>query len=172
MSIPHIPFSAILIAIVAFVVFRRVYFELTTGARRRQMIKQNGCEEAKWYPHKGIMGNLFGLDLVKDMIESGREGRLNEASRIRSWSDGKFTMKLRLPMNTRKHPLMLSPGLRNADIGEQSSPRLNRRMSRPFCPRNSRTILWEGGEGKFSCLRSVTASLPMMAPPGKDRGPW
>ena len=100
MSIPHVPIPVILIAIVALYAIRRIYYELTTGARRRKTIKDNGCEEVVWYRHQGILGKLFGLDYVKAMVEAGKEGRMHEATRIRNWSDGKKTMKVKLPSST------------------------------------------------------------------------
>lgn len=102
-SILHIPIPAILIAFVVVYALQRIYYELTTGARRRQMIKDNGCEEVVWYPHKGILGNLYGLDVIKDMIKSGKEGRLHEASRLRNFGDGKKTVKVKLARNTGPH---------------------------------------------------------------------
>ena len=69
------------------------------------MSRDNGCEEVVWYAHKGIMGKLYGLDLIKDMIKSGKEGRMHEASRMRNFGDGKKTVKVRLAKNNGQHAL-------------------------------------------------------------------
>ena len=67
------------------------------------MIKDNGCEEVVWYPHKGIMGKLCGLDVIREMVKSGKEGRINEANRLRRYGDGKKTIKVKLGQKTGKH---------------------------------------------------------------------
>ncbi|OAL26002.1 hypothetical protein AYO20_10271 [Fonsecaea nubica] len=100
MSIPHLPIPVLLIALVAVYALHRIYYELTTGARRRRMIRDNGCEEVVWYPHKGIMGKLYGVDVIKQMVQSGKEGRMNEATRLRNFSSGRNTLKLRMAKNT------------------------------------------------------------------------
>ncbi|OCT54822.1 Cytochrome P450 [Cladophialophora carrionii] len=96
MSMPHVPVAVILIAIVAVYAIQRIYYEMTTGARRRQMIKDNGCEEIPWYPHQGILGKLYGVDRIKDMVAAAKQGRMNEATRIKNFGDGKKTLRLRL----------------------------------------------------------------------------
>lgn len=111
MSIPHLPVPVILIAIVAIYAVQRVWYELTTGARRRQMIKDNGCEEVVWYPHKGILGKLYGLDLIREMVKSGKEGRMHEASRLRNFANGRKTIRVRLAKNNGQ--LCLALNLRN-----------------------------------------------------------
>ncbi|KAJ9611983.1 hypothetical protein H2200_003578 [Cladophialophora chaetospira] len=98
-SVTQLPVPVVLVAFVTLFALHRVYFELTTGARRRRMIKESGCEPIVWYPHKGIMGNLLGADLIKDMIKSGKEGRMHEASRIRNFGDGKKSIRVRLAKN-------------------------------------------------------------------------
>ena len=88
------PVNLIFIAGALFLV-QRLYTELTTGARRRRMIAEHGCKPAYRYPHKGIMGKAVGLDVMKDMIKSGKEGRMGEASRIRNFSGGRYTLEQR-----------------------------------------------------------------------------
>lgn len=99
-SIPHIPIPVILLACVALFALQRIYYELTTGARRRRMIRDNGCREVYHYPHKGILGKLYGWDVVKEMVQSGKDGRMHEATRLRNFANGRYTVKLRFPKNT------------------------------------------------------------------------
>jgi len=77
-----------------------IYFELTTGARRRRIIRENGCQPPYYYPHKGIMGKLYGLDVIREMVKAGKEGRMMEANRLRNWSKGHKTLHYRI---TRRH---------------------------------------------------------------------
>jgi hypothetical protein len=100
MSIPHVPVSVLVVAMVALLALHRIYFELTTGARRRRMIKENGCEPVVWYPHKGIMGKLMGLDMIQELIQSGKQGRMLEASRLRNYANDRRTVKFKIMKNT------------------------------------------------------------------------
>lgn len=92
-SIP-VPFVALCL-VVAFAL-RRIYFELTTGARRRRMISENGCKEPYSYPHKGILGKLLGLDVIKELLKTGKEGRMLEASRERNFGKGHHTLRMKI----------------------------------------------------------------------------
>jgi hypothetical protein len=103
MSVPHVPLPVILIGIIAVYVLRRLFYEMTTGARRRQMIKDNGCEEVVWYPHKGIMGKLYGLDVIKEMVKSGKDGHMHEATRLRNFANGRNTVMIKFAKNTSQH---------------------------------------------------------------------
>lgn len=85
------PINLAFLAIVLFLV-QRIHFELTTGARRRRIIAENGCEPAYKYPHKGIMGKLMGLDVIQDMMKSGKEGRMHESGRLRNFANGRNTI--------------------------------------------------------------------------------
>jgi hypothetical protein len=96
MSLPYASWPLVLVACVALFALQRIYFELTTGARRRQMIKDNGCEPIYHYPHRGLLGKWFGWDLIQDMQKSGREGRQHEATRHRNFPEGRYTTKLRI----------------------------------------------------------------------------
>lgn len=60
------------------------------------MIRENGCEPVYQYPHKGIGGKLLGLDVIKEMVKSGKEGRMHEATRLRNFSDGRKTLKVKV----------------------------------------------------------------------------
>lgn len=95
-STPHIPIPVVILALVAVYALHRLYYEMTTGARRRRLIRDNGCEDVYLYPHKGIMGKLYGVDVIREMVRSGKEGRMHEASRIRNWSNGRKTLKFNL----------------------------------------------------------------------------
>lgn len=60
------------------------------------MIRENGCKEAYKYPHKGILGKLYGLDVIQEMVESGKEGRMHEATRLRNFKNGIKTLKFKI----------------------------------------------------------------------------
>lgn len=75
----------------------RIYFELTAGAHRRRLIAEHGCKPPYKYPHKGIMGKLMGLDVVKEMMRSGREGNMHETNRKRNFINGIKTIETRRP---------------------------------------------------------------------------
>lgn len=99
LGLPEIPLPLVIVAVVALFAIQRIYYELTTGARRRRMIRENGCEEIYTYPHKGIGGRLLGLDVIKDMTKAGKEGRFFEAMRFRNFKDGRNTIRIKLLRN-------------------------------------------------------------------------
>lgn len=72
-----------------------LFFQLTTGARRRRMIAERGCKPAYYYPHKGILGRWLGLDVVKELLRTGREGRMQEGTRLRNFANGTYTVQTR-----------------------------------------------------------------------------
>lgn len=72
-----------------------IYFELTTGARRRRMIAEKGCEPPYKYPHKGLLGRWLGIDVLREFVRTGREGRMQEASRLRNFTNGIKTLQTR-----------------------------------------------------------------------------
>lgn len=86
----------LLVAAIALLVLKRVHYELTTGARRRRMIKEHGCQPAWQYPHKGILGKVLGLDLIKETIKAGKEERPNQAARERFFLNGRTTVRFHL----------------------------------------------------------------------------
>ena len=81
-------------AAVAAFLLHRIYWELTTGARRRRVIRENGCEPGYKYPHEGLGGKLLGLDTMGEMIQSAKQGRMHEASRLRNFQDGVKTIRV------------------------------------------------------------------------------
>lgn len=62
---------------------RRVYYELTTGAARRALIKEHGCEPVYHWPHRGILGKLLGLDIIRLQMKDDAVGRTFEGTRQR-----------------------------------------------------------------------------------------
>jgi hypothetical protein len=96
-SLPRVlSFKVLLVAVIALVVLKRVHYELTTGARRRRMIKEHGCQPVWQYPHKGILGRTLGIDLIKDIVKAGKEERPNQATRERFYLNGRNTVKFHL----------------------------------------------------------------------------
>jgi len=67
--------------LVVFFAFKRIYYELTTGAARRAIIKKHGCKPVYHYRHQGILGKLLGLDLIKQHIKDDKDGRTFEGAR-------------------------------------------------------------------------------------------
>lgn len=88
------PLNLAFLAGVAYLV-HRIYFELTIGAKRRRMIAEHGCKEPWKYPHKGFMGKLMGMDVLKELVRSGKEGNMHETNRLRNFSNGIKTLQSR-----------------------------------------------------------------------------
>jgi hypothetical protein len=88
--------KVLLVAVITLLVLKRVHYELTTGARRRRMIKEHGCQPAWQYPHKGILGKALGLDLIKEIVKAGKEERPNQAARERFFLNGRTTVQFHL----------------------------------------------------------------------------
>lgn len=82
----HISLPGILVAAAVLLVIKRLYWELTVGASRRRFIKENGCKPVKRYPHKGILGKLFGYDTLKQNFQAAKQGHVHEMIRLRNFS--------------------------------------------------------------------------------------
>ena len=80
-------YPAILLAPLALLFTHFLYTTIVTYTRRRNIIRENGCEPVPRYAHEGILGNLLGIDVIKAMIASAKEGRMHEENRIRNWAD-------------------------------------------------------------------------------------
>ena len=93
-TIPEVSPAFLAVGAIAVFLLHRIYWELTTGANRRRIVRQNGCEPAFKYPHKGIGGKLLGLDVMGEMIKSAKQGRMQESSRLRNWKDGRKTIQV------------------------------------------------------------------------------
>jgi len=94
-SLARVSPTYVVVAVLALFIFRRLVFELTTGRRRRKIIREYGCQEPYRYPHQGILGKLFGWDTIKARMKNGKEGRLLESNRIRNFKNGIKTLKVR-----------------------------------------------------------------------------
>lgn len=79
-------FAAIFAAVAALLIVKRLYWEVTIGASRRRLIKENGCQPVKKYPHKGILGKLFGYDTIKLNYYAAKTGHAQEIGRARNFS--------------------------------------------------------------------------------------
>jgi hypothetical protein len=90
------PLQILLLSILALLVFRRAYYEFTIGASRRRMIKEHGCQPTYQYPHKGMLGKMLGIDLIREIMAAGKEERPNEATRQRFFMNGHNTVQFRL----------------------------------------------------------------------------
>jgi hypothetical protein len=100
------------VAVVVLLGLHRVYYELTTGARRRKMIKEHGCQPVWQYPQKGILGKTLGLDLIKEIIKAGKEERPNQAAKERFFSNGRNTVQYRLLRSKCMTPMTWQKGCR------------------------------------------------------------
>jgi hypothetical protein len=67
--------------LVVFFAFKRIYYESTTGAARRAIIKGHGCKPVHHYRHQGILGKLLGLDIIRQQIKDDKDGRTFEGAR-------------------------------------------------------------------------------------------
>ncbi|KIX10328.1 uncharacterized protein Z518_01410 [Rhinocladiella mackenziei CBS 650.93] len=96
LSLPHFSIPVIILSLVVIFALRRIWYEMTTGARRHRMIRDHGCQPPYAYPHKGIMGKLWGLDVIKELVRSAKEGNMHEATRLRNWSGGRKTLTFKM----------------------------------------------------------------------------
>lgn len=85
----------VLIALAGFFLLRRLYWELTVGSARRRMIRENGCQPVKVYPHKGILGKFFGYDTLSQNFRAAKASCFLETARLRNFSDQK-TLRMRV----------------------------------------------------------------------------
>jgi hypothetical protein len=60
---------------------KRIYYELTTGAARRDIIKKHGCEPVYHWSHQGIFRKVLCLDVIQQQMKDAKMGRGCEASR-------------------------------------------------------------------------------------------
>jgi hypothetical protein len=77
----------IALLLIVFSVLKRIYYELTTGAARRAIIKQHGCQPVYRYKHRGFFGKLLGVDVILDSMEDDKKGRAFDAARERFFRD-------------------------------------------------------------------------------------
>jgi hypothetical protein len=63
--------------LVVFLIIKRIYYELTSGAARRAIIKRHGCEPVHHWQHRAF-GKLFGLDLVQQQYKDDKAVRTCE----------------------------------------------------------------------------------------------
>ena len=83
-------FPAILFAPLTLLFIHLFYTGVVLYTNRRKLIRENGCEPIYKFPHKGVLGKLFGIDVIQAMIASGKKGNMHEASRLRNWSNPKI----------------------------------------------------------------------------------
>lgn len=72
---------------------------LITDAQHRRAKIENGCLDPYHFPHRGILGKLLGLDVIWQLVKTGREGRTLEAARLRNYSTGHNTVQIRILRN-------------------------------------------------------------------------
>lgn len=71
-------FTNITLSLVSLLVARRIYWEVTTGTRRRALAKQHGCLPPKRRPSKKL---LFGIDHIMRNFKTYKEHRLLDEGR-------------------------------------------------------------------------------------------
>jgi hypothetical protein len=94
-TVSHHPVAILVGLLVGGLVLKRLFYELTTGSRLRAMIRESGCEPAVWYEHQGILGKLFGVDVMQALLGSGKKGTLHQESRTRNFT-GRNTLMFRI----------------------------------------------------------------------------
>jgi len=97
-TVPYHPLAVLVGLLVGGFVLKRLYYELTTGSRRRAMIRENGCKPVVWYEHQGILGKMLGVDVMKALLGSSKQGTLHQESRKRNFT-GRNTVKFRILRN-------------------------------------------------------------------------
>ena len=100
-SLKHLALAVTVLALLQY-----VYWQLTTGAQRRRMIRENGCEPVVRYENKGILGKLFGLDVIQATLSSAKQGRMCQQLRIRNYT-GRNTVMHRLMFKDGEYLAML-----------------------------------------------------------------
>lgn len=73
--------------VVLVVVARQIYWQLTIGVARRRLIRETGALPPRHYKHQGMLGRLFGYDLIKENIAYAKVGGLLDRQRERSFGD-------------------------------------------------------------------------------------
>lgn len=73
--------------LVVFLAVKRIYYELTTGAARRAIIKEHGCKPVYHFRHKGILGKLLGWDVIQQQMKDDKVGRTLEGVRHRFFTE-------------------------------------------------------------------------------------
>jgi cytochrome P450 len=91
--------TLLLVGLIALLALRRIHYELTTGARRRRMIRDNRCEPPVRFEHRGVLGRWLGIDVIKEVMRTAKEGTLHEHSRARNFT-GRNTLELRMLLST------------------------------------------------------------------------
>lgn len=86
---------AVLAIVAALFIVKRLYWEMTVGSARRQMIREHGCQPVKNYPHKGILGKVFGYDTMSENFRAAKAGNFLETARLRNFN-GRKTMRTRV----------------------------------------------------------------------------
>ena len=65
--------SQVLLASAVLILLYTIYFQLTTGAARRRLIKEHGCLPVKRYP---VWDRIYGFDLLRNNLKAFREHKL------------------------------------------------------------------------------------------------
>lgn len=73
--------------VIVLLALRRIYYELTIGAKRRAIIKEHDCKPIYHWPHTGILGKLLGLDIIRLQLRDDKVGRSFEGMRHRFFTD-------------------------------------------------------------------------------------
>lgn len=94
-TVSYHPVTILACLLIAALALKRVYYELTTGNRRRAMIRENGCQPPIWLDHQGIWGKLLGVDVMKALMSSAKVGRLHQEGRKRNFT-GRNTLMFRI----------------------------------------------------------------------------
>lgn len=83
----HLSPPSLLVWVVLAYLLKRITFELTTGAKRRQIIRDNGCKAPWAWPRQ----NFLGLGLMYTIIRDAKEQKFLERSRERFLKSGRNT---------------------------------------------------------------------------------
>lgn len=98
------PLIEIVGCLVVFFTIKRIYYELTLGATRRAISKENGCKPVYHWRHEGVLGKFFGLDIIKQQLKDDKAGRTFEGVRQRFFKE-RNTVQIRSLGIERELPL-------------------------------------------------------------------
>ena len=95
-SLPSVSLKQTLLGLIAIYVVYYIYWQLTVGARRRRIIRENGCKPVKKNPeYNSWTQELFGTKLFLDDFRAFRAHKLLETSQARFRRHGN-TIKLNI----------------------------------------------------------------------------
>ncbi len=109
-------FIDVIVYVTVLFAIKHIYYELTTGAARRAIIKDNGCKPVYHWRHQGLLGKLLGLDIIQQQIKDDKAGRTFEGARQRFFKDRNTVQTRSLGIESKSHFGEISSFLGNSSL--------------------------------------------------------